>query len=232
VAASEKLWHKRSRKEIVGDPLLNLHPARPLTMTSDGRFFEVERTTRETSIRLKFTLDGTGRTDITSGIPFLDHMLTLFAVHGFFDLEIQATGDHMDDRMDCHHAAEDLGICLGKALEGALGDRKGVRRYGEASVPMDETLAHVALDLSRRPFLVYHTPKLIERLGRFETELVPEFLRAFCQHGGVTLHVGVPYGENSHHILEAVFKAFGRALDQAAAPDPRRAGVPSSKGSL
>lgn len=156
-------------------------------------------------------------------------MLTLFATHGFFGLDVEATGDL---EVDAHHTVEDLGICLGGALSKALGERKGIRRYGHAVVPMDEARATVTMDLSNRPFLVYNVPHLSSRVGQFETELIPEFLRAFCQHGGITLHIQVPYGNNTHHILEAIFKALGRALDEATTLDERRQGIPSSKGSL
>jgi len=196
---------------------------------NDARKGQVSRETKETQIRLSLLLDGSGLVDLQSGVPFLDHMLTLFAAHGFFDLNIDAQGD-LD--VDAHHTVEDLGICLGGALSKALADRKGIRRYGHAVVPMDEARATVTLDLSNRPFLVYQVPALSSQVGRFETELVPEFFRAFCQHGGVTLHIQVPYGANTHHILEAIFKAFGRALDEATSLDERRQGVPSSKGSL
>ncbi|MBP8646037.1 MAG: imidazoleglycerol-phosphate dehydratase HisB [Syntrophobacteraceae bacterium] len=189
----------------------------------------IKRETRETRIETEFSLDGQGMVDVQSGVPFLDHMLTLFAVHGFFDLQLRARGDL---EVDAHHTVEDLGICLGQALSRALGDRTGIRRYGSAVVPMDEARAEVVLDLSNRPYLVYGVPDLADRVGEFETELVPEFFRAFCQHGGVTLHITVPCGTNTHHILEAVFKAWGKALDRATGLDPRRSGVPSSKGSL
>ena len=167
--------------------------------------------------------------NIRSGVAFLDHMLELFAVHGFFDLQVQATGDL---QVDAHHTVEDLGICLGTALQKALGDRQGIQRYGEATVPMDEARATVVLDLSNRPFLVYQAPPMADRVGEFDTELVPEFFRAFCLHGGVTLHISVACASNTHHLLEAIFKAWGRALDVATRLDPRRTGVPSSKGVL
>jgi imidazoleglycerol-phosphate dehydratase len=189
----------------------------------------VERKTKETDIKVKLSLDGQGVVMIHTGVPFLDHMLTLFAVHGFFDLDIEAEGDL---EVDAHHTVEDLGICLGSALNKALGDRAGIRRYGHSTTPMDETLAIVTLDLSGRPYLVYRTPQFSDRVGQFETELAPEFFRAFCQHGGVTLHIEVPYGANTHHMLEAIFKAWGRALDDATRLDERRKGIPSSKGSL
>lgn len=187
----------------------------------------IDRTTKETNIHLEFVLDGQGQVDLRSGVPFLDHMLTLFAVHGIFDLKLHADGDL---EVDAHHTVEDIGICLGKGLSDALGDRQGIRRYGHAVVPMDEACATVALDLSNRPYLVYQVPPMTPGIGQFETELVPEFFRAFCQHGGVTLHVQAHYGSNTHHILEAIFKAWGRALDQATGRDERRTGVPSSKG--
>ncbi|MCK8601317.1 imidazoleglycerol-phosphate dehydratase HisB [Desulfoferrobacter suflitae] len=196
---------------------------------ADSRRGRVTRETRETQIRLTLDLDGQGSVRLTTGVPFLDHMLTLFAAHGLFDLDVEAQGDL---EVDAHHTVEDLGICLGQALSRALGERQGIRRYGHAVVPMDEARAAVTLDLSNRPFLVYHTPPMSSRVGQFETQLVPEFLRAFCQHGGITLHIEVPCGANTHHILEAIFKALGRALDEATAFDRRRRGVPSSKGSL
>lgn len=198
-------------------------------MNKAVRTGQVSRETRETRIRLTLAVDGRGTTELRSGVPFLDHMLTLFADHGFFDLSIDAVGDL---HIDAHHTVEDLGICLGMALAKALADRSGIRRYGHAVVPMDEACAVVTLDLSNRPYLVYRLPPVSDRIGRFETELVPEFFRAFCQHGGVTLHIQVPYGANTHHIIEAVFKAWGRALDEATRLDDRREGVPSSKGAL
>ena len=190
---------------------------------------QIDRKTKETNIHLEFSLDGKGLVDSYSGIPFLDHMLTLFAVHGFFDLKLHAEGDL---EVDAHHTVEDIGICLGKCLTEALGERQGIRRYGQAAVPMDEACASVVIDLSNRPYLVYQAPNLIPEIGQFETELVPEFFRAFCQTGGVTLHIRVLYGSNTHHIVEAIFKAWGRALDQATLRDDRRAGIPSSKGIL
>lgn len=189
----------------------------------------ITRKTNETDIQLELSIDGRGVVEMHTGVPFLDHMLTLFAIHGFFDLSVRATGDiHIDD----HHSVEDIGICMGDALSRALGERKGIKRYGHAVVPMDEACAMVSLDLSNRPFLVYQVPNVSARVGSFETELVPEFFRAFCQHGGVTLHVHVLYGSNTHHIIEAVYKAWGRALEEACRLEEKRKGVPSSKGSL
>lgn len=189
----------------------------------------IERKTNETDIVLELNLDGTGKADVESGVPFLDHMLTLFAVHGFCDLTLKAAGDL---EVDAHHTVEDIGICLGQALDRALADRVGIRRYGSATVPMDEARASVHLDLSKRPYLVFQTPTLARQVGNFETELAPEFFRALCQHGGITLHIEAPYGSNTHHILEAVFKALGQALDQATQFDRRRDTIPSSKGTL
>ncbi|MEN6437182.1 MAG: imidazoleglycerol-phosphate dehydratase HisB [Syntrophobacter sp.] len=189
----------------------------------------VQRNTKETEIFAEFMLDGTGKAELETGVAFLDHMLTLFAVHGLFDLTIRAKGDL---EVDAHHTVEDIGICMGIVLARALGDRGGIRRYGDFTLPMDEALASVTLDLSNRPFLVYNTPPMADRAGEFETELVPEFFRAFCQHGGVTLHVRIQYGANTHHMLEAAFKAWGRALNIAVSSDPGRKGVPSSKGML
>lgn len=191
------------------------------------RMGHIARKTKETDIDLELTIDGQGLTALETGIPFLDHMLTLFAVHGFFDLKVKALGDL---EVDAHHTVEDIGICLGKALAEALGDRTGIHRYGHAVVPMDEACATVVLDLSNRPYLIYQVPPLTPGIGHFETELVPEFFRAFSQRGGVTLHLQAHYGSNTHHILEALFKAWGRALDQATSLDSRRTTVPSSKG--
>ncbi len=188
----------------------------------------VARKTRETDIVLELELDGSGQVDIDSGIPFLDHMLHLFAAHGFFDLTLKAKGDL---EIDDHHTVEDIGICLGQAFRQALQERPGFRRYGFARVPMDEALAQVTVDLSNRPFLVF-IGDFAAGGGRFDPQLVPEFWRAVAQHGGLTLHIEVPYGDNTHHLIEAIFKAAGRALDQASAPDPRRRGVPSTKGVL
>ncbi|MDP2798527.1 MAG: imidazoleglycerol-phosphate dehydratase HisB [Deltaproteobacteria bacterium] len=192
-----------------------------------GRKAKVERKTKETDISLKFSLDGEGKSDINSGIAFLDHMLTLFAAHGFFDLVLRARGDI---EVDFHHTVEDIGICLGDALREALGERQGIRRYGQAIVPMDEALCQVAIDISNRPLLVYNVKMRQSKVGMFDTQLVPEFLQALATHGGITLHVNVMYGRNAHHIIEAVFKALGRALDMAASLDGRVSGVISTKG--
>jgi imidazoleglycerol-phosphate dehydratase len=190
---------------------------------------EVKRKTKETDIALSFALDGTGQVQCASGVPFMDHMLTLFAVHGFFDMEVRATGD---TEVDAHHTVEDLGICLGQALKKSLGDLGGIKRYGFSSLPMDETLVRVTLDCSNRPYLHYGVPLLEQKVGDFDTQLAKEFLRAFALHGGLTLHVEMAHGENTHHIIEAIFKALGRALDEATTLDPRAQGPLSSKGSL
>ncbi|TWI67231.1 imidazoleglycerol-phosphate dehydratase [Desulfobotulus alkaliphilus] len=189
----------------------------------------VERKTGETDIRVSWNLDGSGKARMATGIPFFDHMLTLFAVHGCFDLEVDCKGD-ID--IDWHHSVEDVGIVMGDVLAEALGSRKGLVRYGDSVVPMDETLCRVALDLSNRPFLVCRLPDPIRCPGPFDPYLAKEFLRAFSLRSGMTLHIDVVYGENSHHIVEAMFKALGRALDKAVRLDPRVTGVPSTKGLL
>jgi len=189
---------------------------------------KVHRQTRETEVNIELELDGRGQADIDTGIPFLDHMLHLFAAHGYFDLRIKARGDL---EVDQHHTVEDVGICLGHAFREAQQQRPGVRRYGEARVPMDEALAQVTVDLSNRPFLHLDAKLPLGGAG-LDPQLVKEFWRAVAVHGGMTLHITVPYGENTHHILEAIFKAAGRALDMATQPEPRAQGVPSTKGVL
>jgi imidazoleglycerol-phosphate dehydratase len=188
----------------------------------------VTRKTKETEVELELELDGRGDAAIDTGIPFLDHMLHLFTAHGYFDLKVKAKGDlHVDQ----HHTVEDLGICLGQAFREAVQKRPGVRRFGDARVPMDEALAQVAVDLSNRPFLHFQVT-FPPGGAALEPQLVKEFWRAVSVHGGLTLHICVPYGDNTHHIIEAVFKAAGRALDQATQPEPRAKGVPSTKGVL
>jgi len=188
----------------------------------------VTRKTKETEVELELELDGRGEADLQTGIPFLDHMLHLFAAHGYFDLKVKAKGDlHVDQ----HHTVEDLGICLGQAFREAVQQRPQVRRFGSARVPMDEALAQVAVDLSNRPFLHFQVT-FPPGGAALEPQLVKEFWRAVSVHGGLTLHITVPYGENTHHIIEAVFKAAGRALDAATQPEPRAKGVPSTKGVL
>ena len=189
----------------------------------------IDRKTKETQIRIELALDGKGEGTIDTGVPFFDHMLTQIARHGFFDLTIAAQGDI---EIDAHHTVEDVGICLGEAFKKALGDKAGIRRYGRGTMPMHESLAAVILDFSGRPFLVYNVPLPKAQVGNFEVELVEEFFTAFCNHGGVNAHVNLAYGDNLHHIIEAVFKAFARALDEACSLDPRIEGVLSSKGKL
>ncbi len=190
---------------------------------------EIARTTKETTINLELNLDGSGQADISTGIPFFDHMLNLFAVHGFFDLSINAKGDI---QVDYHHTIEDVGIVLGDALSKALHTRKGIVRYGYAVTPMDEAISKVAIDLSNRPFLVYELPVTMIPDSGFDASLIKEFFRAFSVRGGMNLHITAMYGENQHHILESIFKSTGRALDQAVSFDPRISGIRSSKGML
>jgi imidazoleglycerol-phosphate dehydratase len=193
------------------------------------RTAEWKRVTKETNISLRFTIDGEGRADIDSGVPFLNHMLDLFTQHGKFDLELKANGD---TDIDDHHTTEDIGICLGLALKEALGDKKGIRRYGQAWVPMDDALAQVVIDLSNRPHFEMRGEIPSSRVGTFDTELVHEFLWKLALEARMNLHVIIHYGRNSHHMIEAVFKALGRALDEATLLDPRVKGVPSTKGVL
>jgi len=191
------------------------------------RTAKIERKTKETDIKLEINLDGEGKYSINTAIPFLDHMLSLMSKHGLFDLKIRAKGD-ID--IDDHHTVEDVGITLGKAVRQALNDMKGITRYGQASVPMDEALAEVRLDISGRPYLVYKVefPKR-SKIKNFDPDLIEDFLQAFVSNGSITLHVQSHYGRNTHHIIEAIFKALGRALRQAVTIDPRVKGVPSTK---
>ncbi len=190
----------------------------------------IHRKTKETEIRLEFSLDGVGQSEIKTGIPFMDHMLTLMAAHGFMDLKVTATGD---TEIDDHHTVEDLGICLGKAIHEALGKRQGIRRYGHAIVPMDEALARIALDISNRPFLAYRVVLKESKTGSFDVSLVREFFRALVHHSGITMHVDLVSGDDPHHVAESIFKSFARALDQATGLEPRLGdAVPSTKGLL
>jgi len=193
------------------------------------RSARVRRETKETRIALDLDLDGRGGAEIESPVGFLNHMLALLARHAGFDLAVKAAGD---TEVDPHHTVEDIGICLGQALAEALGSKEGIARFGCAAVPMDEALAQVSLDLSGRPYLVYQVEFPGERVGEFETELVRDFLQALATHAKMTLHVRALYGENDHHIAEAVFKALARALRAAVARDPRVRGTPSTKGVL
>ena len=188
-----------------------------------------ERKTKETDINISLGIDGRGQADIDSGIPFVDHMLTLFAVHGFFDLSVRAKGDL---EVDFHHTIEDVGLVLGDTIRKALGARKGIKRYGHAVTPMDDALATVTLDLSNRPYLVYHVPEHATSGIALSPSLTKEFFRALVNRAGMNLHINVAYGDNDHHVVESIFKAFGRALDEATTLDGRISGVRSSKGSL
>lgn len=190
---------------------------------------QIERKTRETDIKMVLNLDGTGKTELRTGIPFLEHMLNLMSRHGFLDLKLEASGDL---EIDAHHLVEDIGIVLGKALGKAVGSKEGIQRYGFFILPMDEALVMVSLDLSDRPFLVYNVDIPAEKVGDFDTELLEEFFRAFAFEARMTLHLKLIHGKNSHHIMEALFKALGRSLDQALQIDPRVEGVPSTKGIL
>lgn len=189
----------------------------------------VNRYTNETKIDLTFRVDGEGQTSLETGVPFLSHMLDLFAKHGQFDLKVDAKGDI---EVDGHHTTEDIGICIGQALREALGDKKGIKRYGNAFVPMDEALAQVVIDLSNRPHLEMRAEFPAQQVGTFDVELVHEFLWKLALEARMNLHVIVHYGKNTHHMIEAVFKALGRALDEATTIDPRVKGVPSTKGML
>jgi imidazoleglycerol-phosphate dehydratase len=193
------------------------------------RTARVERKTNETQISANLTLDGTGKHQVATGIGFFDHMLTLFSVHGLFDLKVEAAGDI---EVDFHHTIEDVGLVLGDAVTKALGDRKGICRYGHAVIPMDDSLAQVAVDLSNRPYLVFRLPEKMPLQNGMDASLAIEFFRAVAQRAGMNLHIQVAYGENWHHMIEAVFKGFGRALRSAVALDSRMSAVPSSKGKL
>lgn len=193
------------------------------------RTAEVKRTTKETDISLEINIDGKGVSDIDTGIGFFDHMLTLFSRHGFLDVKLKAIGDI---EVDYHHTVEDVGICLGQAIKEACKDKAGMRRFGDCTIPMCESLTTVVIDLCDRPYLVFNVPLAKHKVGTFDAELLEEFLHAFSNNSGATLHVNLAYGSNTHHIIEAVFKALGRALDQAMSKDGRIQGVLSTKGTL
>jgi imidazoleglycerol-phosphate dehydratase len=193
------------------------------------RYASISRKTNETDIQLAFAIDGEGKAELHTGVPFLTHMLDLFTKHGHFNLTVTAKGD---TEVDDHHTTEDIGICLGQALREALGDKKGIKRYGNAFVPMDEALAQVVVDLSNRPHFEFRGEFPSEKVGTFDVELVHEFLWKLALEARMNLHVIVHYGRNTHHMIEAVFKALGRALDEATMIDPRVKGVPSTKGML
>ena len=193
------------------------------------RTAQIHRKTGETDIRIALTIEGSGSSTVSTRIPFFDHMLTLFARHGLFDLEVAAVGDI---EVDFHHTVEDTGIALGQAFAKALGDKKGVRRYGWAYLPMDETLARVVLDFSGRPFLEHRVPSGVGSINGFPFQLVEEFMRAFSVHAGCNLHTEILYGRDAHHMSEALFKGLSKAADQACQIDPRVTGIPSTKGVL
>lgn len=193
------------------------------------RSAEVVRTTRETDIRLSLRVDGSGLADVSTGVGFLDHMLELFARHSLMDLTVRCEGDL---RVDAHHSTEDVGLSLGQAFDKALGDRAGIRRYGHAILPMDETLVTCAVDLGGRPYWAWNVPMPTPRVGDFDTELLADFWQGFTAQGRLNLHALLHYGRNSHHVCEAVFKGLARALRDAAERDPRNPGVPSTKGVL
>jgi len=190
---------------------------------------EVKRKTKETDVVLKVDLDGSGRHSVDTGIPFFDHMLSLLSYHSKVDISLKAKGDI---GVDAHHTVEDVGICLGEGIREALGEARGIQRYGMATIPMDETLVSVAMDFSMRPCLVFHLNLRRGKIGTFDLELVEEFFRALCNHSKVTLHINLLYGKNSHHMVEAVFKGIGRALREAVSIDERSSRVPSTKGIL
>ena len=194
-----------------------------------GRTAKVSRKTKETDIMVNVDLDGSGKAEIETGMPFYNHMLDAFTRHGLFDINVQAKGDI---EVDYHHTVEDVGLALGQAFKDALGDKQRIRRFGEASCPLDETLARVVVDLSGRPYLSYNVKIRPGRVGNFDTDLPHEFYAAFTNQLGMNLHIDVVRGENPHHIIEACFKAFARAMDLATQVDPRVPGVPSTKGSL
>jgi imidazoleglycerol-phosphate dehydratase len=196
---------------------------------SGGRRATVERKTRETDVRLDLALDGSGTYEVDTGIPFFDHMLESFAKHALFDLHLRARGDL---RVDLHHTVEDVGIVLGQALRQALGEARGIRRYGQRVLPMAEAKVEVAVDVSNRPYLVYRVELVNDRVGEFDVALVEDFLQALAQHGGLDLHVELRYGRSPHHVVEAVFKGLAHALREAVTLDPRVTDVPSVKGRL
>ena len=189
----------------------------------------IERKTNETDIVVRLKIDGAGESNIDTGVGFFDHMLTLFAKHGLFDLEVKASGDL---EVDGHHTVEDVGICLGQAFKEAIGTKEGITRYGFFILPMDEALATVSVDISGRPHLSYNIDMTASKVGGFDTDLTHEFFQSFITNAGVTMHVRLQAGTNPHHVIEAVFKAFARAMDEATSLNPRMTGVPSTKGTL
>ncbi|WP_174615660.1 imidazoleglycerol-phosphate dehydratase HisB [Virgibacillus ihumii] len=189
----------------------------------------IQRSTSETAIKLTFSIDGTGTATVDTGVGFLDHMLILMSRHGLFDIELTCNGDL---EVDQHHTVEDIGIVLGQTFNEALGDKKAINRYATVTTPMDESLSTVSVDISGRSYFVYHVEGLKDKVGTFDTELVEEFFQAFASNAQLTLHINLAYGSNTHHIIESIFKGFGRALDQASFQNSRIEGVPSTKGTL
>lgn len=213
---------------MIGPPTARPHEGsdRSQFTTLSRRHASLTRKTAETDISLSIDLDGTGSSRIATGVPFFDHMLTLFARHGLFDLDVEAEGDI---EVDFHHTVEDVGIVLGQAMRTALGDKAGITRYGWCYLPMDETLARVAVDLGGRPYLEHQVPDRVEAIRGFSFQLVEEFLRAFAFNLGANVHTAIVYGRDAHHMAEALFKGLARALDAATRLDPRVHGVPSTK---
>ncbi|MFD1038289.1 imidazoleglycerol-phosphate dehydratase HisB [Virgibacillus byunsanensis] len=189
----------------------------------------INRHTKETEIMLDFTIDGSGNSNINTGVGFFDHMLTLMTKHGLFDLNLTCNGDLAVDQ---HHSVEDIGIALGQAFSTSLGNKEGITRYATTTTPMDESLSTLSLDISGRSYFVFNVEGLKDKVGNFDTELVEEFFQAFVSNANVTLHINLAYGKNTHHIIESIFKGFGRVLDQASQLNPRIKGVPSTKGTL
>jgi imidazoleglycerol-phosphate dehydratase len=205
---------------------------RPADLAAGGKEMRkgnIKRETSETTISVEMDLDGSGRSEIDTTIPFMDHMLILLSRHGLFDIRIEGKGDR---DVDDHHLVEDLGICLGQAVKKALGSKEGIKRYGSALMPMDESLCSIAIDLSGRPYLIYHVEFGEARIGDFDPALLKEFFKSFSDHSGMTLHINVLYGKNGHHVAESIFKAFAWALRRAVGLDGRIQGVMSTKGSL
>jgi imidazoleglycerol-phosphate dehydratase len=221
-----KLANNSGRKKLV---VGQRAPAPIVSADHSERCAALERKTRETQIKVELTLDGSGRARISTGVPFLDHMLDSFARHGFFDLKIDA---HGDTEIDDHHTVEDVGIVMGRAFSQALGDRAGIKRFGSAMVPLDEALCTSAVDLSGRSYLAYNVKIKQERVGRFQTELVHDFLKAFSDEARMNLHVIMHSGRNPHHMIETIFKSLAKAMDQATAVEPRTQEVLSTKGTL
>ena len=216
-------------KTVLQNSRKTARPIKPAIAAAPHRTAAVERKTRETSVSVDLALDGSGRGQARTGVPFLDHMLESFARHGFFDLTIKAEGDlHIDD----HHTVEDVGIVLGRAFREALGDRSGIKRFGEASVPLDEAVCTAIVDISGRSYLGYNVQISQERVGNFQTELVHDFMKAMTDEVGMNLHLNLVSGRNPHHIIEATFKALARAMDHATQAEPRLKGVLSTKGTL